>query len=140
MSQAREGLYCAIYMSNNAGTAGTVGPGSVIAMLTGVDLSWTAAKKRFYSSGSLIPESVLDGVVGWEGSFKRAYSSNVHISIWALGTARWIGSICPRGTASPAIMGTLAFTGGNLSNMAAESNDAVVEEQGFILYNVTTFG
>jgi len=37
-------------------------------------------------------------------------------------------------------MGTLAFTGGNLSNMSAESNDAVVEEQGFILYNVTTFG
>ena len=124
-------------MSNNAGT---VGPGSVIAMLTGVDLSWAAAKKRFFSSGSLLPESVLDGVMTWEGAFKHAYSHNQHINIWALGTARWIGSICPRGTASPAIMGTLAFTGGNLSNMSAESNDAVVEEQGFILYNVTTFG
>lgn len=137
MSQAREGLYAYLYLCRDNGT---VGPGSVAAMLTGVELSWSATKKRFYSMGSLLPESVLDGIIAWEGGFKRAYSSNVYIGTFNLGTVRYIGSICPRGTAQPAIMGTLAFTGGNLSNMAAESADAVMEEQSFILYNVTTFG
>ncbi len=138
MSAAREGLYAYLYVCQSSGT---VGPGSVVVMLTGVDVSWSQAGRRFYQSGgSMLPSSVLDGIIEWNGSFKRAYASNVYTGTFNIGTVRYIGSIVPRGTASPAIMGTLAFTGGNIRNMAAESNEAVTEEQGFVLYNVSFFG
>ncbi len=137
MSAAREGLYAYLYICRDNGI---IGLGSVVVMLTGVDLNWSQAKRRFFSSGSLQPESVLDGIVEWNGSFKRAYSSNVYAGTFNIGTVRWIGSIVPRGTVQPAIMGTLAFNGGNIRNMAAESNEAVTEEQNFVLYNVSFFG
>jgi hypothetical protein len=137
MSAAREGLYATLYLADSAGT---VGPGSIIALLTGVDLNWAQTKRRFYSLGSLIPEKVLDGVIQWNGSFKRAYFNNAYAGSVNIGTCRFIGSICPRGTAQPAVMGTFALTGGNLSNMAAENEAATTEEESFILYNVSVFG
>lgn len=137
MSSAREGLYAAIYLCQNSGT---VGPGSVVAMLTGVDLSWSQNKRRFYSLGSLLPETVLNGPIAYDGGFKRAYCSNIYVGTFNIGTVLYIGSICPRGTAQPAVMGTLAFTGGNLRNMDAEASAATIEEQKFILFNVSTFG
>ncbi len=137
MSQAREGLYATLYLAD--GTA-AISNTNTVAMLTGVDISWTAAKKRFYSCGSLVPESVLDGVMSWEGSFKRAYFCTKYAGSVQIGTCRFLGSISARGTVQPSIFGTLVLTGGNLSNMAAESNDAVTEEEGFILYAVSTLG
>lgn len=138
MSAAREGLYAYLYLCRSNGT---VGPGSVIGLLTGVDLSWSQAERRFFQlGGSMLPSGVLDGVVEWNGGFKKAYVSNEFIGTFNIGTVRYIGSICPRGTASPCIMGTMAFNGGNIRNMAAESNEAVTEEQNFVLYNVSFFG
>jgi len=137
MAQAREGLYAYLFLA--AGTT-SITTTDVVMMLTGVDISWTAAKKRFYSSGSLLPESVLDGIVAYEGSFKRAYYSNRFATMNTLGTWRLLGSLSGRGTASPAIFGTIVLNGGNLSNMAAESSDPVTEEHSFIMYNVTTLG
>ena len=137
MSAAREGLYAYLYLSDDVAAVTTA---HTVAMLTGVELSWTQAKRRFYSLGSLLPETVLDGIIEWNGSFKRAFFTNKYLGSLNIGTCRFVGSIVPRGTASPAIMGTIKLTGGNIRNMAAESNEAVMEEQNFILYNVTFFG
>jgi hypothetical protein len=110
-------------------------------MLTGVELSWAQNKRRFYSLGTITPLSVLDGVVTFDGAFRHAYANSFYMGTrFYLGTVRFIGSICPRGTSPPAIMGTMAFTGGSIRNMAAESAEASVEENTFILYNVSFFG
>jgi len=136
----REGLYATIYVCPDSGT---VGPGSVIGMLTGVELSWAQNKRRFYQLGTLTPINVLDGVITYDGAFRHAYQSNVGMGAgtrFYVGTVRYIGSICPRGTSPPAIMGTLAFTGGNIRNLSAESSEASIEENTFILYNVSFYG
>lgn len=138
MSAAREGLYATLYLIDGTGAPPTTA--NTIAMLTGVELSWTQNKRRFYSLGSLVPESVLDGVVEWTGGFKRAYFTNKYMGSLNAGTWSFIGSINPRGTSVPAILGTIKFTGGNLRNMAAESNEPVIEEESFIIYNLTFVG
>ena len=134
---AKEGLYATIYLCQSGGT---VGPGSVVAMLTGVELSWTQNKRRFYSLGSLLPQNVLDGVIAYDGAFRHAFLSNIYVGTFSIGTFRYIGSICPRGVSTTTIMGTMALTGGNIRNMAAESAEASVEENTFILYNVSFYG
>ena len=132
VQSAREGLYATIYIDS-------VLPDSsdTVAMLTGVELNWSQTHRRFYSLGSLLPESVLDGVIQLNGSFKRAYYTNKYLGSLNVGTCRFLGSICPRGTSLPFILGTIVLTGGNLSNMAAENEAATTEEQGFIIYNCT---
>ena len=69
---AREGLYGFLYL----GTACPAGTTNTISLLTGVELSWTQNKKRFYTSGSLHPLSVLRGIIKFDGSFKKAYVDN----------------------------------------------------------------
>ncbi len=138
MVQAREGLYATIYLSDDIAAIDNT---YTVALLTGVELSWGQNKRRFYQlGGTLIPQSVLDGVITWDGSFRRAYYTNKYQGSVNVGTCNFIGSICPRGTAGNAILGTLKLTGGNLRNMAAESAEATTEEQTFILYNVSFVG
>ena len=131
---AKEGLYAYMYL----GTHAPVGTAQVIALFTGVELSWTQTKRRFYEArGSLHPTSVLRGIIAWEGRYKKAYVDNRYLGTFNLGTLAMHGSIVPRGGTTPAIMGTVELTGGALSNMEAENEAAVMEDQGFILYGVS---
>ena len=126
---AKEGLYATISLGQ---------PGNIV-LLTGIELSWSQDAKRFYPMGSLIPASVLRGVISWEGSYKRAFTNmgSMGMGTFALGTAIMVGTIFPRASTAPLISGTFALTGGNLSGMSAESINAVEETENFILYNVT---
>lgn len=137
MSTAKEGLYAYMYL----GTACPAGTADPIALLVGVELSWSQTKRRFYQlGGSLHPSQVLRGVIAWEGRFIKAYVDNKYLGTFNLGTVPFCGSIVPRGTNSPAILGTVELTGGSLSNMAAENEAAVEEDQSFIIYNLTFVG
>jgi len=131
---SREGLYATIYVSDDVAAITNT---HTVALLTGVELSWSQNKRRFYSLGSLNPESVLDGIISYDGSFRHAFLTNKYIGSVNVGTCNFIGSICPRGTSTPAILGSMKITGGNLRNMAAESAEASTEENTFILYNVS---
>ena len=134
---AKEGLYAYMYV----GTETPVGTAQVIALFTGVELSWTQTKRRFYQGGgSLHPSQVLRGIIAWEGRFKKAYIDNRYLGTFNVGTYQMQGSIVPRGGVTPAIMGTVELTGGALSNMEAENEAAVMEDQGFIIYNMSFFG
>jgi hypothetical protein len=137
MSQGREGLYATIYLSDDVAAITTA---NTVALLTGVELSWAQNKRRFFQLGSIIPSSVLDGVITYDGAFRRAFFTTKYIGSVNIGTCNFIGSICPRGTAQPAMMGSLKITSGNIRNMATESAEAVAEEQTFIFYNVSFFG
>ena len=134
---AKEGLYAYMYL----GTACPTGTANPIALFTGVELSWSQTKRRFYQAGgSLHPSQVLRGIISWEGRFKKAYIDNTYLGTFNQGTIPFCGSIVPRGGSSPAIMGTVELTGGALSNMEAENEAAVMEDQGFIIYNLTFVG
>lgn len=133
---ATEGLKGVIYIST--GTA--VVAGSVIALLTGIELSWSQTAKRFYSMGSLQTYQVLKGPIQWDGSFKKAYTDNKWLGTFNLGTYLLYGSITPGTAYSPAILGTMVLTGGRLSNMTTESVNAIEEDNTFILYNVSFLG
>ena len=58
----------------------------------------------------------------------------------SIGTVEYCGSIYPRGGVSPAIVGTVVLTGGSLANMAAGNANAVMEENSFIIFNMTFLG
>jgi len=122
------------------GTACPAGTANIIALLTGVDLSWTQTKRRFYPCGSLLPSQVLRGVIAYEGAFRKAYTDNRYIGTLNSGTIPFCGSISPRGTVSPAILGTIELTGGSLSNLEMENEAASEEENTFIIYNLTFVG
>jgi len=130
---AREGLYAYIYL----GTACPVADTDVIALLTGVELSWSQTNSPFFGMGSLHPASILRGVIGWEGRFKKAFLHTDLMGTFNSGTYTLCGSIRPRGTARPCIVGTLEFTGGSLANMEAGSEAAVMEDEGFIMHHLT---
>ena len=136
MSAPNEGLNALMYI----GTACPAGTADVIALFQGVDLSWTQTKRRWYPMGSLNPTDVLDGVITWDGSFKKGYLTNVWMGTFNLGTYVFCGSIVPRGGNSPAILGSVKLTGGSLANMEAENEAAVMEDEGFIIYNLTFVG
>ena len=137
MSAPIEGLNAIMYL----GTACPAGTADVIALLQGVDLSWNQNKVPFYHMGSLNHFYVLDGVVRFDGSFRKAYLENRYIGTYVLsGTTLYCGSIVPRGGNSPAILGTVKFTSGSLANMATETAEATMEEESFIMYNLTFVG
>lgn len=137
MSEAKEGLYAYMYLGG-AAPPGTADP---IALFTGVELSWSQTKRRFYQGGgSLHPSQVLRGVISWEGRFRHAYINNDYLGTFNEGTVPMYGSIVPRGANSPAILGTVELTGGALSNMEAENEAAVIEDEGFIIYNLSFVG
>ncbi len=131
MEAASEGLYAVLYLADGESGVGTQNP---VGMLTGIGLGFKQEHRRRYPAGSLEPDCLFDGEITWEGSFRRAFYTNHFLA--GVGTHRFFGSLCPRGTVYPAIMGTLVLTGGRLSGMGAEGVDPVTEEQGFILYNV----
>jgi hypothetical protein len=123
------------------GTACPPGTADLIALLTGVDLSWSQEKVRWYHMGSLNHYYVLDGVIAFDGGFRKAYTDNRYIGTLQLyGTYIYCGSIVPRGGNSPAILGTVKMTGGSLSNMEQANANAVGEENTFIMYNLTFVG
>lgn len=91
--------------------------------------------------GSLNNYYVLDGVIRFDGAFRKAYTSNQYIGTYVLsGTTVYCGSLIPRGLSSPAILGSVKLTGGSLANMNQEVADAVEEEQTFIMYNLSFVG
>jgi len=133
---AKEGLYAQIFLDGitHAGTMGTQSP---VILLTGVELSWSQTNSPFFGMGSLHPASILRGVINWEGRFKKAYVDNKWLGTFHIGTYQFCGSITPRGTNLPFIIGTVILTGGSLANMEAGSEAAVMEDEGFIIYNLT---
>lgn len=136
MSTPIEGLNAVMYL----GTACPATADDTIALLQGIDLSYTQNKVPFYHMGSLNHYYVLDGVIRFDGAFRRAFTANTYPGTLHLGTYELCGSLCPRGASSPAIMGTVKLTGGSLSNMNAEQAEAVGEENSFIMYNLTFIG
>lgn len=136
MSLPSEGLNAIMYL----GTACPAGTADVIALFQGVDLSWTQTKRRWYPMGSLNPTDVLNGIIAWDGSFKKGYLTNLWMGTFNIGTMVLCGSIIPRGTSSPAILGSVVLTGGSLANMEAENEAAVMEDEGFIIFNLTFVG
>ena len=136
MSTPIEGLNAVMYL----GTACPAGTANVIALLQGIDLSYTQNKVPFYHMGSLNHYYVLDGVIRFDGAFRKAHTSNKWMGTLHLGTYELCGSMVPRGSSSPAIIGTVKLTGGSLSNMNAEVAEAVGEENSFIMYNLTFIG
>lgn len=113
---------------------------SAVALLQGVDLSWNQEKVRFYHMGSINNYYVLDGVVAFQGAFRKANVNPLYLGSLHVGTVEYCGSIYPRGGVTPAIIGTVVLTGGSLSNMAAQNANAVMEEQSFIIFNMTFVG
>ena len=84
---------------------------------------------------------VLDGVVRFDGAFRKAYLSNSFIGTYvSSGSQVYCGSLVPRGVSSPAILGSVKLTGGSLSNMNQEVANAVGEEHTFIMYNLSFVG
>jgi hypothetical protein len=137
MSSAKEGLYAYIYL----GTAPAVAATDTVALLTGVELSWSQTKKRFYQlGGSLHPSQVLRGIIQYNGKFTHAFIDFDLLGTLDAGTIPLYGSITPRGANSPAILGTLELVSGSLSNMQAENEAAVEEDFSFILYNISRVG
>jgi len=136
MSLPSEGLNAVMYV----GTACPATSADVIALFQGVDISWTQTKRRWYPMGSLNPIDVLNGVIAWDGSYKKGYLTNAMIGSFNVGTYVFCGSIVPRGGNSPAILGSVVLTGGSLSNMEAENEAATMEDEGFIIYNLTFIG
>lgn len=130
---AKEGLYAHIYL----GTACPAGTANTVALLTGVSLSWDQSNTRFYGMGSVLPADVLRGPVEFDGGFTKAYVDNSYLGTVLNGTYELCGSICPRGTVTPAILGTLVLNGGSLSDMAAGDESAVIEDHSFIIYNIS---
>ena len=122
------------------GTACPPTTNDLIGLLSGVDLSWSQEKVRWYHMGSLNNYYVLDGVIAYDGAFRKAYVDNQYIGTVNVGTVEYCGSIVPRGATSPAILGTVKITGGSLRNMAQANANAVEEEQGFIMYNLSFVG
>lgn len=132
-----EGLNADMYL----GTACPPGTAGVIALLQGIDLSWSQEKVRWYHMGSLNNYYVLDGVTTWDGAFRRAMVNTAYMgSIFTSGSNVYCGSIVPRGATSPAILGSVKLTGGSLSNMEAGNANAVGEEETFVMYNLTFVG
>lgn len=136
MSTPIEGLNAIMYL----GTACPPTSADTIALLQGIDLSWSQNKVPFYHMGSLNHYYVLDGVIRFDGSYRKAYVNNLALGTVTIGTYIYCGSICPRGATTPAILGTVKITSGSLSNMNAEVAEAVGEEQSFIMYNLTYVG
>ena len=132
-----EGLNAVMYL----GTACPPTTADTQALLQGVDLSWNQEKVRFYHMGSLNNYYVLDGVIGFQGAYRKAFfTANQMGSVVTSGSNVYCGSICPRGASTPAILGSVVFTGGSLSNMAAGNANAVSEETSFIIFNLTFVG
>ena len=136
MSTPIEGLNALMYL----GTICPDGTANIIALLQGIDLSYTQNKVPFYHMGSLNHYYVLDGVIRFDGAFRKAHINNTYLGTLHIGTIELCGSITPRGATSPAIIGTVKLTGGSLSNMEAQQAEAVGEENSFIMYNLTFIG
>lgn len=133
MSTPIEGLNAVMYLGLTCPPTVT----DVIALLQGVDLSWSQNAVPFYHMGSLNHYYVLDGVIRFDGAFRQAYVNNLYPGTVSIGTHIMCGSINPRGASTPAILGTVKLTSGSLSNMNAEQAEAVGEENSFIMYNLT---
>lgn len=136
MTLPNEGLLADLYL----GTACPPGTTALIALFQGVELRWRQANKRWYAMGARNASDVLRGVIEWDGSFKKGYLTNVWLGTFNLGTYVFCGSLVPRGTHTPAILGSVILTGGSLSNMESEQHEAVMEDEGFIMFNLTFVG
>lgn len=90
--------------------------------------------------GALNASDLLRGVIEWEGSFKKGYLTNVWLGTFNLGTYVFCGSLSPRGGHTPSILGSVILTGGSLANMESEQAEAVMEDEGFIMFNLTFVG
>lgn len=139
---ASEGLNAIMFL----GTACPTGTADTIALFQGVDVNWSQEKKRWYPMGSMNTTDILDGIIAWEGSFNKGYLTNRWLGTLNLGTYVFCGSIVPRYRVgatvahTPAIMGSVKLTGGSLRNMQAENVEAVMEDESFIIYNLTFIG
>jgi hypothetical protein len=133
MSAPSEGWKAVIY----AGTTCPPGTADIIALLTGVDLSWTQTNRHWRYMGSVRATHILRGPLNWEGAWRAAYVNNNWLGTFDVGTLTFCGSITPRGGNSPCILGTITLGGGSLANMEMENPEAVIEEQTFQIYNMT---
>ena len=136
ISAPNEGLNALMYL----GTACPPVAGDLIGLLAGVDLSWNQEKVRWYHMGSLNNYYVLDGVIAFDGAFRKAHVDNQYIGTLIAGTNIYCGSIVPRGASSPAILGTVKLNSGSLRNMQQANANAVEEEQSFVMYNLSFVG
>ena len=113
----------------------TIG-GTVPTLLAGIDLSWSRKASEWASMGETATSDVLLGVKQVKGTAKKAFVNWAYRTIFLSGTPL-PGTIYPVGGTTTYIAGTIAVTGGKLSNMQQNNENAVIEDIDFILYNVT---
>jgi len=80
---------------------------------------------------------ILRGVIGWEMGWTSAFLNTKWLGTFNVGTHNILGTIFPRGGTNPLIAGTIAMNSGQLINMEAENEAAVVEEHSAMIYNIT---
>ena len=128
-----EGLYARLYI-------GTVCPptaADLIAQLRGIEWTSRQTKRRWYIMGSLNTVEVLRGIIEHDGRARHALVNLDWLGTLNIGTWQYCGSLVPRGPTTPAVLGTVEITDLTWSEMAAENEMAVIEDIGFIMYNLT---
>ena len=133
MSSPSEGWKAVLYL----GTACPPGTANIIALLTGVRLSWTQTNRQWREMNQVRTTYILRGPLNWEGGFLKAYVNNNWLGTFNEGTLTFCGSLTPRGGNAPCILGTITLGGGSLANMEMENPEAVIEEHTFQIYNMT---
>lgn len=128
-----EGLYANLFLGDGATAVGF----AAVSLLTRADLSWNQDNRRHTDFGGMETNDVLDGQVAWQGKFERAFYQTKYLGSLMEGTCLFVGSLAPIGGTHPIIGGTIVLTGGRLTGMDSANNYAVMEEQEFIIYNLT---
>lgn len=123
---AREGLFATISIAD-----------LTVALLTGVNLSWSQNKTPFYQMGSQLPMRYLQGCIEWEISWKKGFVDTANLGSFNVGTYTYLGTVFPRGGTNPYIAGTIVLNSGTLADMEACNEAAVKEEHTAKFYNLT---
>ena len=133
MTTPVEGLYARLYLSATAAP----GPPIIVAELRGIEWTSRQTKRRWYAMGTIHPSQILRGIIEHDGRARHAFITPEWIGTLQIGTYVYLGSLTPRGATTPFIMGTVEITDISLNNMEAENEMAVIEDIGFIMYNLT---
>jgi len=110
--------------------------GTVIALLNGVTFACNATVEEWANMGETVTSDVLHGVRTYSGGFTKAYVDNTYLDYF-LGGSALIGTVFPRGGATPYISGTIEITGWTLGGMERGAATPVIEEGTFVMISVS---
>jgi len=122
---------------------GTVGDGTLIGHLLGVELSGDRSQTQFRTMGTYDTAYILKGRRNFEGSARKAFICGDLLDLFRLDCTEFIGSFYPRGgecgvtTPCGTFSGTIAFKSWRLTGWESEAEAAKIEEVTFDIYNIT---